>query len=59
MQQTTHKPYKTAVKTNIMETFRKQMVNGKPWVPASEDPTIVAKWEYYNKMQYLIEESNA
>jgi hypothetical protein len=48
-----HKPYTTAVKTNIAETFRKQIVDGKPYVPASEDPAIIAKWDYYKNLQYL------
>lgn len=48
-----HKPYTPAVKTNIAETFRKQFVDGKPYVPASEDPEIIAKWDYYKNLQYL------
>lgn len=45
-----HKSYIPAVKTNIAETFRKQLVDGKPYVPASEDPAIIAKWEYYKNL---------
>lgn len=48
-----HKAYTPAVKTNIAETFRKQVVDGRPYVPASEDPEILAKWDYYKNLQYL------
>lgn len=48
-----HKPYTPAVKTDIEATFRKQIIDGKPYVPASEDPQIIAKWDYYKNLQYL------
>jgi hypothetical protein len=37
--------YKTAAQTDILRTFRRL-----GWVPPSEDPAVIAKWEYYKTL---------
>ena len=37
--------YTPSVKTDIIATFRRL-----GWTPPSEDPAIVAKWEYYKSI---------
>lgn len=47
-----HHPYIPAVKTNILETFRRH-----GWTPPSEDPAIQAKWSYFKSLSLLSEEA--
>lgn len=39
------KIYTPAVNTNVLATFRRL-----GWTPPSEDPVIVAKWQYYQTL---------
>lgn len=39
--------YDPAGTTHIINTFRKA-----GWVPPSEDPAYLAKWEYYKNAEY-------
>jgi hypothetical protein len=37
--------YKTAAQTDILATFRRL-----GWTPPSEQPEVIAKWEYYKSL---------
>ena len=37
--------YTPAVKTDVLTTFRRL-----GWTPPSEDPAVVAKWDYYKTL---------
>jgi hypothetical protein len=37
--------YKTAAQTDVLATFRRL-----GWTPPSEDPAIIAKWDYYKNL---------
>ena len=37
--------YTPSVKTDVLATFRRL-----GWTPPSEDPAIIAKWEYYKSL---------
>ena len=47
-----HQPYTPAVKTDVLETFRRQ-----GWTPPSEQPETRAKWAYYKNLSNLSEEA--
>lgn len=42
--------YTKAVATDVMSTFERQIINGKPWVRPSRDPEIIAKWKKFQAM---------
>ena len=44
--------YEPAVNTNILDTFRKA-----GWVPPSQDPKIIEKWNYYQSCAWRKEQS--
>ena len=37
--------YTPAVKTDVLATFKRL-----GWTPPSEDPAMIAKWEYYKNL---------
>jgi len=49
------KPYVTAAATNVLATFERQYVDGKPWVRPSRDPKYIAKWRYYQERHLAME----